>query len=115
MKRILILGTSLLFVSVFAFADTFSGTLVDATCAAQKKATACNPTSSTTAFALQQSDGKMVRLDEAGNAKAAEALKASSNSADRAQDPNAANMQVTATIEGTLNGDELKVDTIQVH
>ncbi|MGO4883182.1 MAG: hypothetical protein ACLP59_20530 [Bryobacteraceae bacterium] len=98
-----------------AFAETYSGTLVDASCAAQKKSTACSPTTSTTAFALQQANGTMLKLDADGNTKAAQALKESNSSADRAQNPNAANMQVTATIQGTLTGDEIKVNSIEVH
>ena len=40
----------------------------------------------------------MLKLDADGKTKAAQALKESNSSADRAQNPNAANMQVTATI-----------------
>jgi hypothetical protein len=115
MRRILTLGATVLCMSVMAFAETYSGTLVDATCASQQKdATSCNASASTTAFANQVS-GKMLKLDADGNKKAAQALKDSSSSADRAKDPNATGSQVTATIEGTLNGDQIKVDSIEVH
>jgi hypothetical protein len=40
---------------------------------AQQKAESCAPTASTTAFALKTA-GKMLKLDAAGNTKAAEAL-----------------------------------------
>jgi hypothetical protein len=66
------------------------------------------------AFAIQVS-GKTLKLDADGNKKATEALKESNNSADRAKDPNAPDSQVMATFQGTLNGDEIKVDTIEVH
>jgi hypothetical protein len=115
MRRIFTLGAAVLFMSAFAFAETYMGTLVDATCASQQKDAACNPNVSTTAFAVQVSGGKTLRLDAAGNKKAAQALKESNSSADRAKDPNAPDSQVTATIEGTLNGDEIKVDSIEVH
>jgi hypothetical protein len=36
------------------------------------------------------------------------------NSADRAKDPNLAAEPVTATIHGTLTGDEIKVESIQL-
>lgn len=114
MRRILTLGVSLLFVSALAFAETYSGKLVDASCAQQQKEAACTPTASTAAFAIQVS-GKTLKLDADGNKKAAEALKASSSSADRAKDPNASDGQVMATVQGTLNGDEIKVESIQVH
>lgn len=57
----------------------------------------------------------MLKLDANGNKKAAEALKQSNHSADRAKDPNASDNQVMASVQGTLNGDEIKVDSIEVH
>ena len=57
----------------------------------------------------------MLKLDAAGNKKAAKALKETNNGADRAKDPNAADSQVMATAQGTLSGDEIKVETIEVH
>lgn len=115
MRRILTLGAALLLASVWAFADTYSGALVDAACAQQQKGAACTPTASTQAFALQVSVGKILKLDADGNRKAADALKASNSSADRAKDPGAASTPVMATVEGTLNGDEIKVESIEVH
>jgi hypothetical protein len=115
MRRILTLGAALLFVSIMAFAESYAGALVDARCVGQTKDATCNPTASTTAFAIQVSGGKIHKLDAEGNKKAAQALKDSNNSADRAKDPSASESQVTATIEGTLNGDEIKVDSIEVH
>jgi hypothetical protein len=56
-----------------------------------------------------------LKLDAEGNRKAAEALKDSNSSADRSKNPNAQDGQVTAKVEGTLNGDEIKVDKIEVH
>jgi hypothetical protein len=115
MRRILTLGAAVLFMSALSFADTFMGKLVDASCAQQQKDAACNPTASTATFALQVSGGKMLKLDADGNQKAADALKQNNNSADRAKDPNASDTQVSATVQGTLNGDEIKVDSIAVH
>jgi hypothetical protein len=114
MRRIPTLGAAVLFTSALAVAETYVGTLVDAACASQRK-TACNPTASTTAFAVQISGGKTLRLDADGNKKAAQALKENNNNADRAKDPSAADSQVTATIQGSLNGDEIQVDSIEVH
>lgn len=114
MRRILTICAAALFVSAMAFAETYSGRLIDASCADQQKGAACTPTASTTAFAIQVS-GKMLKLDAAGNQKAADALKQGNSGADRAKDPNAAAAPVMAKVEGTLNGDELKVDSIEVH
>lgn len=115
MRRFFTLGASLLFVSALALAETYSGKLVDASCAQAQKDAACNPTATTAAFAIQDSSGKTLKLDADGNKKAAQALKDNNNSADRAADPNASANQVMATVEGTLNGDEIKVDSIKVH
>lgn len=110
MRIALRLSVFLAILSVVAFAETWSGKLVDAACADQQKTEACVPTASTTAFALN-SGGKMLKLDAAGNAKASEALKNRENSADRSKDPN---REMTATIKGTLNGDVIQVESIKV-
>jgi hypothetical protein len=101
------------FVAVFAalaLADNFSGRLMDASCV-QQKAAACQPSGTTTAFAIEH-NGKVYKLDEAGNAKAVEAMK---NRADRAANPNATgNAGVTAKITGTAEGDTIKVETLEI-
>ncbi len=114
----MIAASAVLFIgSALAYGETFTGRLVDANCSAQQQSgsdSTCAPTSSTSAFALQVS-GKMLRLDADGNRKAADAIKASGNSADRAKDPDAAKSgQVMASVQGTLNGDEIKVDTVTI-
>jgi hypothetical protein len=94
-----------------SFAGTWSGTLLDGNCYAQQKsAKSCGATSTTTAFALNVS-GKVYHLDEAGNRKAAAALK---NRADRSIEPHARETPVGATVTGTAEGNTLQVDTIQV-
>ena len=102
----------LLIFAGLAFAETWTGKLVDANCAEQDKTAACTPTSSTTAFALS-AEGKMLKLDAAGNTKAAEALK---SRADRAKDPAAPTKEteVRATVSGTLEGDTVKVESISL-
>lgn len=103
-------------VALFAglgLAETFTGRLVDASCAEQQQqsASACTPTASTTAYAIIVS-GKMYTLDDNGNAKAAEALK---DRADRMSDPNATRKTaVIARVSGTLDGSTLKVEAIAV-
>jgi hypothetical protein len=98
--------------SVLAFAESWQGRLVDARCFDQSKsATTCDPTSSTTAFALLVSS-KPYMLDETGNTKASEAFK---NRADRSSDPSQPpSTEVTAKITGAKDGDVLKVETVEL-
>jgi hypothetical protein len=99
--------------SALAFAESWTGKLVDASCAAQQKNAACTPTASTASFAIQSS-GKMLKLDAEGNQKAAAALKEHNSGANRTTDPNTTPTDVTASVTGTMNGDEIKVESIQV-
>jgi hypothetical protein len=110
MRKAIRLSAFLAIVATAAFAETWSGKLVDAACADQQKTAACAPTTSTTAFAIKAA-GKMLKLDDAGNAKAADALKARENSANRSKDPNA---ETTATVKGTLSGDVIQVESIAI-
>ena len=103
-----------------AAAESFSGTLLDASCAAQQQSQqqqqqqsmqSCAPTSSTTSFALSVS-GKIYNLDSNGNTKAAEAMK---NRADRSANPNStASSAVTASVTGKKEGETITVETISV-
>lgn len=111
MRRVFRVSAFLVVVSALAFAETFSGKLIDASCADQQKTEACAPTASTSAFAINAS-GKVLKLDAAGNTKAAEAMKNRENSADRAKN---ANREITATVQGTLSEDTIKVEAIEVH
>jgi hypothetical protein len=119
------LGVLFVFVSALAFAETWSGTLYDAKCASQaEKAdlSACAPTESSTMFILQVSD-KQFKFDAEGNKKAAAAYKQSKSGAERAEAPDEPKLPgmgeqhreaVMATVEGTLAGEEIKVETIEV-
>lgn len=119
MRRVLVLCACVTIFSVWAFAESFTGRLIDASCYDQQKnAATCDPGGSTTAFALVVS-GKAYKLDDAGNAKAVEALK---NRADRSSDPTKpatpgappAN-QIMAKITGAKEGDSiLKVEALEV-
>ena len=106
MLRMITMAGVVLFASTLAFAETFTGVLVDTSCT-------CAPTTSTSSFAIQVS-GKMLKLDAAGNKKAEEAMKNNTNSANRSATPNANENQVMAKVEGQLSGDEIKVSSIQI-
>jgi hypothetical protein len=115
MRRLLFLGAFLTVFSALALAESWTGRLVDATCYDQQKsATACDPTSSTSMFALIVSN-HAYKFDEDGNTKAAEALK---SRADRSANPDnpgmASSKMVAARVSGTKDGDSIKVDTITV-
>jgi hypothetical protein len=98
--------------SVLAFADSFSGKLIDASCyAKQQSSMGCEPSSATSSFALDVS-GKVYNLDSSGNKKAAAALK---NRADRTADPTKTHAkEVMATVEGSENAGSIKVTSIEV-
>src|SRR4051812_965165 len=104
MRRILTLCACLAVCSALALAESWTGRLVDASCYDQQKGAAtaaCDPSSSTTSFAIVAS-GQAYKLDDAGNSKATEALK---GRADRAADPNKpASAQVSAKVTGTKDG-----------
>ncbi len=101
--------------SVMAFAETWTGTLVDASCMDSKKSSAqCSPTSSTSAFALVLADGKAVKLDDAGNTKAADAIKNNADRSKNSSQPGAAAATTSAKVTGTLSGDTIKTDSVEV-
>ena len=113
MRRSVTLFALLTVFSVLMFAKSFEGRLIDATCYDQQKsATTCNPTGTTTAFALLVSN-QAYKLDDEGNAKATAALK---SRADRSTNPSQPpSTRVTARVSGTVGADNtLKVDTITV-
>ena len=112
MRRSVMLFTLLAAFSVLALAESWQGRLVDATCYEQhKSATTCDPTSSTTAFALFVSN-KAYMLDADGNSKAVEAFK---SRADRSSDPaKPPSTRVMAKITGTKDGDNIKVETVEL-
>jgi hypothetical protein len=98
--------------AAFACAESWSGRLLDATCIDQQKSS-CDPTSATVAFAINVS-GKLYKLDDSGNAKAVAALKARNESA---KDPNqsaSAGAAITAKVNGVMEGEVVKVESIQL-
>src|SRR5260221_2730837 len=105
MRRILTFCACATVFGVLAFGETLTGRLLDSTCYDQQKsATTCDPTASTTTFALLVS-GKAVKLDDGG--KVAEALK---SRADRAADPAKPSSQIMAKVTGTKEGDIVKLE-----
>jgi hypothetical protein len=93
--------------SVFCFADTWSGKLIDSACKSKAQASgqamSCAATKATTTFGVETTDGKVMNLDADGNAKAADAIKDNKN----------AEPQVSVT--GSLDAKgAIKVESINV-
>ncbi|WP_180541389.1 hypothetical protein [Nevskia soli] len=105
MKKLLLLSAVF---SAASFAATFDGTIMDGMCASAKKDPAthtakCSMACSKSGYGLMTADGKYIKFDEAGNAKALAALKDTAKKDD-----------LKATVSGTMDGDTLKVDSVKV-
>jgi hypothetical protein len=115
MRRFLILTTFIGLFAAFGLADTYTGKLIDVSCLDKPNPTvaSCQPSTTTTTFALVDNSQKVYKLDEKGNAKAAAALK---NRADRSADPSATSKAdvVVASITGTMNDGIVTVEKIEV-
>ena len=103
MKKLFAL--SILF-SAAAFADSFSGTLMDQMCKDKDGAdhpAKCAIACSKSGYGIKTADGKFLKLDEAGNTKALAALKATDKTKD-----------LKATVSGTLDGDTIKTESVSL-
>jgi hypothetical protein len=105
--------------SAVAFADNWSGNLIDSSCYdrqnqtlkdADKAAEACMANDQTTSFAVHTS-GKVFKLDSAGNTKAKTAI---SSRADRSAPGGAASKSINATVTGTESAGTIAVTEVQV-
>ena len=101
MKKLLSIS---LFFSAAAFADSFSGTIVDSMCKGKDAAAhtaKCAIGCAKSGYVLVTPDGKTLKLDESGNEKALAALKQTTKEKD-----------LKATVTGSMDGETLKVDSI---
>ena len=101
MKRLSIL---LGLFSCAAFAETWNGTLVDVMCKNKDLAshtTKCAIACAKSGYGLVLADGKFLKFDEAGNARALAALKATSKEKD-----------LKAKVTGTLDGETVQVESV---
>ncbi|HLH16956.1 MAG TPA: hypothetical protein VKX45_07035 [Bryobacteraceae bacterium] len=98
--------------AALGLAETWTGTLVDATCYEKNKdAAACGAKVESTAFLLTSGD-KIYKLDEASNQRALQAMK---SRADRANNPDATKAEpVNAKITGELKGEHIHAETIEI-
>lgn len=101
MKRFALALTML---SSLAFADSFSGTVVDVMCRGKDLAShtrECAVTCSKSGYGLVTADGKFLKFDEGGNARTLSSLKKLTREKD-----------LKAKVSGTLSGDVLHVESI---
>jgi hypothetical protein len=112
MRKLYLLCASISLTAGLALAEDWTGRLIDASCYAQNKtAKPCDATGSTASFLLDV-NGKVYKLDAAGNAKAAAAIK---NRADRSTPGASSAGPVNAKVAGSMEGsDSIKVDQIEV-
>jgi hypothetical protein len=106
MKRFVILTAAASLFLGAAFAGTLNGTLVDVMCKDKDLAghtTKCALGCAKGGFGLVLSDDKFVKFDEAGNAKALAALKATSKE-----------KELKAKVTGTVDGDNVQVESIEI-
>lgn len=104
MKRLLGISAGLALLSVTALAESWSGTVVDTMCKGKDLANhtrQCALGCAKNGFGIVTADGKFVKFDEEGNAKTLAALKASKKDKD-----------LKATVDGTMEGDVIHVDSI---
>ncbi len=102
--------------------QTYSGTLMDASCAGTSAAApastssadraagssggqSCNVSSSTSQFAMKTKDGKTMNFDDVGNARVQEAMKTHKKWSDSAS----SSKPIRVKASGVLNGDKLTV------
>lgn len=84
-------------------AQSWTGTLVDAACKQSTPDQKCAASTATTAFGLV-TGGKLLKFDDAGNSMASKEIeKAGAKSGEPA-----------ATVAGALEGDTIKVESIQI-
>lgn len=106
MRQILAFGLALGAFSLAAMAGTFTGTLMDAMCKDQNPVAhtrKCAIGCAKSGLGLVTAGGKFLKFDPAGNEKALAALKASKKEND-----------LKARVTGTLEGETLKVESIQI-
>lgn len=90
--------------SGLAFAESWSGTLIDTMCKAKDAAShtrQCAVGCAKGGYGLVLSDGKFVKFDESGNAKALATLKAATKDKD-----------LKAKVTGKLDGEVIAVESI---
>ena len=113
MRNMMILAALGTLFAALACADTWNGRLFDATCLDQQKNQSCDPTATTVSFAINVA-GKIYRFDDAGNAKAVEALRAKTQGGKETGTGANTGAAVNAKVSGTIEGEVVKVEAVQL-
>ena len=115
MRAFFVFSALLLAGTTACFADSFTGKLVDADCVTRQGGSTepspqapaeprnCAPSRSTISFAVQTGDGRMLRFDSTGNARAAEMMSGPS-----------AKMPSTVTVTGVRDGKIIRVESLEI-
>ncbi|MDX1984914.1 MAG: hypothetical protein SFV51_31875 [Bryobacteraceae bacterium] len=106
MKKLSVITVSMAFLAGAAMAESLSGTLIDTMCKGKDAANhtrQCALGCAKGGYGLVLSDGKFVKFDEAGNAKALAALKASGKEKD-----------LKAKVNGKVDGDLMEVESVEL-
>jgi hypothetical protein len=100
-----LIALSLLMLGSLAAADSFSGTVVDVMCKGKDLSghtRECAVTCAKSGYGLVTADGKFLKFDESGNARTLSSLKKLAKEKD-----------LKAKVTGTMDGDVLKVQSIE--
>jgi len=106
LKRLIPISIAILGFSVLGLAETWNGTVVDVMCKGKDLAghtAKCAVSCSKGGYGLVLSDGKFVKFNETGNAKALAALKGTAKEKD-----------LKAKVNGTLDNDVINVESIEI-
>ena len=106
MKRLIPMSIAILGFSALAMAESWTGTVVDVMCKGKDLAghtAKCAVSCSKGGYGLVTSDGKFVKFNETGNAKALAALKATGKEKD-----------LKAKVNGSLDNDVINVESIEI-
>jgi hypothetical protein len=106
MKQFASIATLFVVASTFAYAGSWTGKLVDAACKVSNQGdpltSSCPVTTATNLYAIELPDAKVLILNAAGNEKAADAIKKTQKT------------DLHATVTGLLDGQMVKVETIEI-
>lgn len=106
MKQIIPISIAILGFSTLALAESWTGTVVDVMCKSKNLAghtAKCAVSCANGGYGLVLLDGKFVKFNETGNAKALSALKATSKEKD-----------LKAKVSGSLDNDVINVESIEI-
>jgi hypothetical protein len=91
--------------------QTYRGTLFDAVCREQTPQAACTPGPKTTSFGLLTEEDKFYKIAPESNSKILDVLR---SRPERSASDASANSPVKAEVTGTLSGETLTVETIEL-